>query len=75
MAGFKIWGTGPSALAVEVVAYAGGTAVETPFFTMDVTNKTPDYLASISADGQVGNPCEIICPAERCPGVEQGPGW
>lgn len=52
MAGFKIWGTGPSALAVEVVAYAGGTAVETPFFTMDVTNKTPDYLASISADGQ-----------------------
>mmetsp|Transcript_13459 Transcript_13459/g.33912 ORF Transcript_13459/g.33912 Transcript_13459/m.33912 type:complete len:1162 (-) Transcript_13459:153-3638(-) len=52
MATFELWGTGPTALAVEVIAVSGGASVETPFFMQGVTNRTPTYLADVAADGQ-----------------------
>lgn len=56
MATFELWGTGPTALAVEVIAVSGGASVETPFFMQGVTNRTPTYLADVAADGQVRTP-------------------
>lgn len=49
----KLWGVGPSALAVEAVAAACGTALETPFFHPTISNLTPNYLSSVNTEGKV----------------------
>uniref|UniRef100_A0A061SAZ8 Alanine--tRNA ligase n=1 Tax=Tetraselmis sp. GSL018 TaxID=582737 RepID=A0A061SAZ8_9CHLO len=51
MTSSKLWGTGPSAMTVEAVAFACKVDIETPFFCAGVTNKTPQYISQISPEG------------------------